>query len=82
MHLCAVCNKLMNGEFEERRITAGRGNVTLAVQRFLKNPLCDDCLSDGYSISQDDEGVIIPPTNAGYETPVALSDYLIGGENT
>lgn len=81
MHLCAACSKLMNDEFEERRITAGRSNVTLAIQRFLKNPLCDECLANGYHMSQDNEWVMIPPINASYETPVALSDYLMGGEN-
>lgn len=78
MHLCAACSKLMNDEFEERIITGGRSNVALAIQRFLKNPLCDECLADGYYMSQDNEWVVTPPINVSYETSVALSDYLFG----
>lgn len=79
MHYCSVCKKLMNDKFEE--ITAINKYGAKVLRRWeLTNPICDECLSRGWKLSEDKMWVMCP-VKVTCESPVSLSDYIMDGDD-
>ena len=75
MHLCVACKRLMEDEFDEHRITAGRVNV-ISMYKTLSNPICDKCLEAGWRFNIDGSLVLVD-LNDAYNPVVPLSDYIM-----
>lgn len=77
MHYCSVCKKLMVDEFEE--ITAFKHGAKIFWRRELTNPICDECLEEGWRINIDGNLVLVD-LNDAYDPVVHLSDYIMNEE--
>ncbi len=78
MHYCSVCKKLMDDEFE-RIVAINKYDDTILRRWELTNPVCNECLSRGWKLSEDKMWVMCP-VEITWEAPVPLSDYVMNEE--